>query len=43
MGTVVILSWADRKGLTDKVTFDQKPEGRNYLEISLGGKCPSAT
>lgn len=33
----VVLGWADRKGLTDKI-FEQKPEGRNYLEISLGGR-----
>ena len=36
LGTVVILGWADRKGLTGKMTFEQKPEGRSYLEISLG-------
>lgn len=43
MRNVVILRWRVRKDLVDKVTFEQKPEGRDYLEISLGGKCPSAT
>ena len=42
MGTVVILGWADRKGLTGKMTFEQKPEGEKASHLDIWGRSVQA-